>query len=88
MSLGSPAKPDTKYEITDVSLEYEIITQPDLARQIAMEYQSMALPYDRVLRDRQIPVDKSDMTCSWSSNTTCRSLKGIQVLFKVEQSYT
>ena len=71
-----------------MSLEYEIITQPDLARGIAMEYQSMALPYDRVLRDRQIPVNKLDTTWSYSFNVPCRSLKGILVLFKAEQSFT
>ena len=53
-----------------------------------MEYQSMSLPYDRVLRDIQIPVNKSDMTWSWSFNMACRSLKGILVLFEAEQSYT
>ena len=26
--------PDVKYKITDISLEYEIVTQPDLARSI------------------------------------------------------
>ena len=82
ISPGSPAKQDTKYKIADVSLEYEIATQPDLARHIMMEYQSMALPYDRVFRDRQIPVNKSDTTWSWPFNMTCRSLKGILVLFK------
>ena len=85
-SPGSPAKPDAKYKITDVSLEYEIVTQPDLARCIMMKYQSMALLYDRSFRDRQIPVNKSDTTWNWSFNMTCRSLKGILVLFKVEQS--
>ena len=84
ISPGSPAKPDAKYKITDVSLEHEIITQPDLARRIAMEYQSMVLPYDRVLKDKQIPVNKSDKTWSWS---TCRSLKAILALFDTEQSY-
>ena len=37
------AAPDAKYKITDISLEYEIVTQPNLARSIADEYQSMAL---------------------------------------------
>ena len=81
-SPGSPPKPDAKYKIMDVSLEYEIIKQPDLTRHIAMEYKSMALPYDRVIRDRQIPVNKSDTTWSWSFNTPCKSLKGILVLLK------
>ena len=53
ISPGSPAKPNAKYKIMDVSLEYEIITQPDLTRCIMI---------DRVLRDRQIPVNKLDMT--------------------------
>ena len=57
---GSPAKPDAMYKIMDVSLEYKIVTQPDLARHITMEYQSMALPYDRVLSDKQIPLNKSE----------------------------
>ena len=86
VSPGLPAKPDAKYKIVDVSLEYEIVTQPNLTRHITMEYQSMALTYDRVLMDRQIPVNKSDMTWRWSFNMTFRSLKGILVLFEAEQS--
>ena len=40
---SSVASPDAKYKITDISLEYEIVTQPDLARSIRSEYQHMAL---------------------------------------------
>ena len=87
VSPGSPPKPDAKDKITDISLEYEIITQPDLARHIMMEYQNMVLPYHRVLRDRQIPVKNSDTTWSWSFNTSCMSLKDIIVLFDGEQLY-
>ena len=47
----------------------------------------MVLPYDRVLRDRQIPVNKSDTTWSWSFTMPCQSLKGILVLFEAEESY-
>ena len=47
----------------------------------------MALLYDRVLRHRQIQVGKSDTTWNWSFNMLCKSLKGILVLFKEEQSY-
>ena len=46
--------PDAKYKITDISLEYEIVTQPNLARSIRSEYQSLSLLYDRILRHRQI----------------------------------
>ena len=37
----------------------------------------MVLLYDRILRHRQIPANKSDMTWNWSFNMPCKSLKGI-----------
>ena len=55
----SPKIPDAKYKITDISLEYEIVTQPDLVRSIRSEYQHMALLYDRIPRHRKIIVNKS-----------------------------
>ena len=41
-AVSSPKVPDAKYKITDISLEYEIVTQPNLARSIRSEYQHMA----------------------------------------------
>ena len=67
------ASPDATYEISNISLEYEIVTQPTLTRSIADEYQSMALLYDRILRHRQISVNKSDTTWNWSFNMPCKS---------------
>ena len=87
-SAVSPKVPDAKYKITDISLEYEIVTQPDLARSIRSEYQHMALLYDRILRHRQLSVNKSDTMWNWSFHTPCKSLKGILVLFEEEKSYT
>ena len=52
---SAAASPDA-----DISLKYEIVTQPTLTKPISDEYQSMALLYDRVLRHRQIKVNKSD----------------------------
>ena len=46
-TVSSPKVPDAKYKITDISLEYEIVTQPDLTRSIRSEYQSMALLYSQ-----------------------------------------
>ena len=86
--LSSPKVPDAKYKITDISLEYEIATQPDLMRSIRSEYQHMALLYDRILRHRKIIVNKSDTVWNWAFNMPCKSLKGILVLFEEEQSYT
>ena len=54
---SSPKVPDAKYKITDISLEDEIATQPDLMRSIRSEYQHMALLYDRILRHRKIIVN-------------------------------
>ena len=86
--VSSPKVPDAKYKITDISLEYEIATQPDLVRSIRSEYQHMALLYDRILRHRKIIVNKSDTVWNWAFNTPCKSLKGILVLFEEERSYT
>ena len=86
--VSSPKVPDAKYKITDISLEYEIATQPDLARSIRSEYQHMALLYDRILRHRKILVNKSDTVWNWAFNTPCKSLKGILVLVEEERSYT
>ena len=87
-AVSSPKVPDAKYKITNISLEYEIATQPDLARSIRSEYQHMALLYDRILRHRKIIVNKSNTVWNWAFNTPCKSLKGILVLFEEEQSYT
>ena len=80
-------KPYAMYEISDISLEYEIVTHPYLASHISGEYQNMVLLFVRVRRHRQIPVNKSHMTWIWSINMPCKSLKGILVLFEAEKSY-
>ena len=86
--VSSPKVPDAKYKITDISLEYEIATQPDLSRSIRSKYERMVLLYDRVLKHRKIKVNKSDTVWNWAFNTPCKSLKGILVLFEEERSYT
>ena len=85
--VSSLKVPDVKYKIIDISLEYEIATQPDLARSIRSEYQQMALLYDRILRHRKIIVNKKDTVWDWAFSTPCKSLKGILVLFEKEGSY-
>ena len=87
VTKSAVASPDAKYEISNISLEYETVTQPTLAKHISDEYQNMALLYDRVLRHRQIPVKKSNTTWNWSFNSPCKSLKGILVLFEEEKPY-
>ena len=87
-SVVSPKVPDAKYKITDISLEYDITPQHNLARSIRSEYQHMALLYDRILIQRKIIVNKSDTVWNWAFNMLCKSLKGILVLFEEERSYT
>ena len=47
----------------------------------------MVLLYERVIQHNQIPVNKSDTKWNWSFNYTCKSLKGILVLFEEEKPY-
>ena len=86
--VSSPKVPDAKYKITDISLEYEIATQPNLSRSIRSKYQHMALLYDRILRHRKIIVNKSDTVWNWAFSMPCKSIKGVLVLFEEEGSYT
>ena len=44
----------------DISLEYDMVTQSELACSIRSEYVEMALLYDRIIQHSQIPVNKSD----------------------------
>ena len=60
IASGQVSTPKVKYEIKDISLEYEIVTQPDIASRISTEYQSMVLYYDKILGHRQIQVNKND----------------------------
>ena len=80
-------KTDATYKITDISLEHEIVTQPDLARSIRSEYDEMVLYYERILRHRKIIVNKSDTIWNWTFNMPCKSLKGILVLFEEEKPF-
>ena len=56
-------------------------------RFIRPEYDKMVLLYDRVIQHSQIPVNKLDTKWNWSFNDTCKSLKGILVLFEEEKPY-
>ena len=86
--VSSPKVPDAKYKITDISLEYEIVTQPNLVGSIRSKYQHMVLLHDRILRHRKIIVNEPDTVWNWAFNMPCKSLKGMLVLFEEERSCT
>ena len=52
--------PDATYTISNISLEFNTIINASLASQIRTEYMKSSIQYDRILRARIIPLNKSD----------------------------
>ena len=72
------------YSIGGISLEFDVVTQPELARMFRNQYTGrVAILYDRVLRHRKINKDKSDTLWNINLNVPARSMKGILMLFEV-----
>ena len=70
------------YHIGGISLEYDMVTLPELARMIDNQYKGrLAILYDRVLRHRKMTVDKSNTLWNINLNVPARSMKGILMLF-------
>ena len=71
------------YSIGSISLEFDVVAQPELARMIRNQYTGrLAILYDRVLRHRRISKDKSDTLWNINLNVPARSMKGILMLFE------
>ena len=69
---------DASYDIENISLEYEIVTQPELAGMIANQYNGrFAILYDQILRHRKITRDKSDTLWNINLKVPTRSMKGV-----------
>ena len=74
---------DASYHIGGISLEYDMVTLPELARTIDSQCKGcLAILYDRVLRHRKMTVDKSDMLWNINLNVLTRSMKVILILFE------
>ena len=71
---------DTFYSFENISLEYDMVTLPELARKISNQYKGRL--YDRVLRHRKISKDRSDTLRNINFNVPARSMKGILMLFE------
>ena len=80
--------PDATYTISNISLEFDTITNASLASQIRMEYMKMSILYDRILRAGIIPLDKSDTSFSIDINSPSKSLKGVLLIFTKDKSAT
>ena len=80
--------PDATYTISNISLEFDTMTNASLASQIRTEYMKSSILYDRILRARIIPLDKSDTSFSIDINSPSKSLKGVLLIFTKERSAT
>ena len=80
--------PDATYTISNISLEFDTIINASLASQIQTEYMKNSILYDRILRARIIPLDKSDTSFSIDINSPSKSLKGVLLIFTKERSAT
>jgi len=75
--------PTASYGITNISLEFDVVTNPNLARRKRQQYMSQTVVlYTRVLRHRKLAFNKRDVTWNINLNTPTRSLKGILLLFE------
>ena len=79
---------DATYTIFNISLEFDTIINASLASQIITEYMKSSIPYNRILRARIIPLDKSDTSFSVDINSPSKCLKGVLLIFTQERSAT
>ena len=80
--------PDAAYTMSNISLEFDTIINASLASQIRTEYMKSSILYDRILRARIIPLNKSDTSFSVDINSPSKSLKGVLLIFTQERSAT
>ena len=79
---------DTTYTISNISLEFDTVINASLASQIRTEYMKSSILYDRILRARIIPLNKSYTSFSVDINSPSKSLKGVLLIFTQERSAT
>ena len=79
-------KPDATYTISNISLEFDTITNTSLASQIRTKYMKSSILYDRILRARIIPLNKSHTIFSVDINSPSKSLKGVLLIFTQKRS--
>ena len=82
------SNPDASYTISNVSLEFDTVTNTSLASQIRTEYMKSSILYDRILRSHIIPLNNSDTSFSVDINSPLKSLKGVLLIFMKERRAT
>ena len=67
--------PDATYTISNISLEFDTVTNASLASQIRTEYMKSSILYDRILRARIIPLNNFDTSFSIDINSPSKVSK-------------
>ena len=80
--------PDATFTISNISLEFDTVINVSLSSQIRTKYMKCSILYDRILRARIIPLNKSDTCFSVDINSPSKSLKGVLLIFTQERSAT
>ena len=80
--------PDATYTISNISLEFDTITNASLASQIRTEYMKSSMLYDRIFRARIIQLNDADTSFSIDINSPSKSFKGVLLIFTKERSAT
>ena len=80
--------PNATFTISNISLEFDTVINASLSSQIRTEYMKCSILYDRILRARIIPLNKSDTSFSVDINSLSKSLKGVLLIFTQERSAT
>ena len=80
--------PDATYTISNISLEFDTITNASLASQIRTECMKSSILYDRILRACIIQLNDSDTSFSVDINSPSKSFKGVLLIFTKERSAT
>ena len=72
---------NSSYAIRNICLELDMVTDPELARQIGQRFTgSMVVLYDRI--HRKFVKNKSDTLWNINLNVQARSMKGVLMLFE------
>ena len=70
------------YKISNISLEFDKVTERELARTIKTQFQNrFVILYDRILRQRKLTVNTSDPSWNINLNVPAKSMKGILMIF-------
>jgi len=78
-ALAAANDADYGYTFTDIRAEWDQITDPDIARSMASQYQMFALPFTRLVQ-HHFRVIKSDNVVNLNVNTPSKSLTHVLVL--------